>query len=80
MQPRAKRDKTVSYFRRDSHFVRAGPSESRKGRIYGFVKRGPVCLQPGTKYVRKSDNIEPKSLPQTNISERKGRGGALQDL
>lgn len=70
----------VSCLRRDSHFVKAGPSESRKGRIYGFVKRGPFCLEPGTKYVRKSDNMEPKSLPQTNISERKWRGGALQDL
>lgn len=80
LRPRAKRDKTVSCFRGDSHFVKAGPSESRKGRIYGFVKRGSFCLQPGTKYVRKSDNIEPKSLPQANISERKERGGALQDL
>lgn len=40
----------------------------------------PFCLQPATKYDRKSDNIEPESLPHANISESKGTGGALQDL
>lgn len=48
--------------------------ENRKGRIYGFVQRGP--FQPGTKYIRKSDDSESKSLPQANISERKRRWGA----
>ena len=69
--------KLLHYFRRDSRFISASPSESRKGRIYGFVKRDPFCLQPGTKYVRKSDNIEPKSLPQANINERKEKGGNI---
>lgn len=32
------------------------------------------CLQPGTKCVRKSDNIEPKSLAQANINERRDKG------
>lgn len=47
---------------------------------YMALLRDPFCLQPGTKYVRKSDNAEPKSLPRVNINERKIKEETSQDL